>query len=370
MKNKDNELIKKIFGKFFLMVFAWTVGLPLLMVIINYVINHLDFNFVYEHLPEIYYLFRDLYYDCYHSDFFILFFFFIWLCGIIFIVYLTIVKIFNFLNSVSTAFQSILNNDVTYIELPSELKELQNKINNLKSNAIKNERLAKENEQRKNDLVVYLAHDLKTPLTSLIGYLSLLDEINDMPKKKREKYIKIALDKSYKLEDLINELFEITRFNSETIILDKVDINLNIMLEQIIDDFYPILMENDKEIKLDIKDKIILEGDSDKLARVFNNLIKNAIYYSTSKEINISVNKDDNNVIVIISNKGKMISKEKLDKIFDKFYRIDSARTSKTGGSGLGLAIAKEIIELHQGRIMATSDEDLTKFYVYLPLKK
>lgn len=111
----------------------------------------------------------------------------------------------------------------------------------------------------------------------MIGYLSLLSEIKDMPEEQRNKYIDITLDKSYRLEDLINELFDVARFNSEKIILEKEELNLNLMLEQIIDDFYPVLKELNKKIKFTPKEEIKLYGDPDKLSRVFNNLIKNAI---------------------------------------------------------------------------------------------
>ena len=243
-------------------------------------------------------------------------------------------------------------------------------MNQIKKQARKNLRLTQENEQRKNDLIVYLAHDIKTPLTSMIGYLSLLNEINDMPLKQRVKYINIALEKSYRLEDLINELFDISRFNAETIILSKEELNLTMMLEQIVDDFYPILKENNKEITIKSDDKIIIYADSDKIARVFGNIIKNAISYSKEEsEIVINLKKDNNNAIVEVINKGKQISKEKLSKIFEKFYRLDSARTSRTGGSGLGLAIAKDIVELHNGTIIAESNEEETTFRVTLPLK-
>ena len=119
------------------------------------------------------------------------------------------------------------------------------------------------------------------------------------------------------------------------------------MLEQIIDDFYPTLRELNKSIKLNYNESISINGDPDKLSRVFNNLIKNAISYSKEEsEIVINLKKDNNNAIVEVINKGKQISKEKLSKIFEKFYRLDSARTSRTGGSGLGLAIAKDIVDL------------------------
>lgn len=259
--------------------------------------------------------------------------------------------------------------DITDI-FPREQAEISAQITEIKSKLLHNEQVLKEETTRKNDLIAYLAHDLKTPLTSTIGYLSILDEIDDMPKEQQKKYIGVALDKSYRLEELINELFDIARFNSEEIILEKEELNLNLMIEQIIDDFYPILKELNKEIKLKTKDNMKLYADPDKLSRVFGNLVKNAINYSSEEsDIIINIEKTDSDIIVEVKNKGKQIPKEKLDRLFEKFYRADSSRTSKTGGSGLGLAIAKDIVELHNGAITAESNENETTFRVELPIK-
>lgn len=369
MKN-DNKLLKSTFRDIIIKMFGWSIGFPLILIIIINIIDRLEFQWLYNISPKKYYLLKDFFYNFTNSSLLIIILAIIWLIGILNILYQFIKKYNSFIFSLSDSASKLFDKDVEYIELPKELEKFQIKLNHLKRENEKNERLAKENEQRKNDLIVYLAHDLKTPLTSTIGYLSLLDEIKDMPNLQRERYIKIALEKSYKLEDLINELFDIARFNSETIILEKDDLNLNMMLEQLVEEFYPILKENDKEINLNIDSKIIINGDSNKLARVFGNLIKNAIYYSTDKLITIDVSEDNEKVKLIFSNKGKKISEEKLKRIFEKFYRADSSRTTKTGGTGLGLAIAKEIIELHNGTIKATSDEEYTKFYVELPIKK
>mgnify|MGYP000218956010 FL=1 len=278
-------------------------------------------------------------------------------------------KIFSYVFAVSESADKLFDKNVEYINLPPEMVEVEKKLNHFKTEAIKNERLARENEQKKDELIVYLAHDIKTPLTSMIGYLSLLSEIKDMPQEQRNRYIDIALDKSYRLEYLINELFDVARFNSEKIVLEKEEINLNLMLEQIADDFYPTLKEMNKKINFTSDEKTILYADPDKLSRVFNNLIKNAVNYSKENtDIDISILNKENQATVKITNKGKQIPKEKLDKIFEKFYRLDSSRTSKTGGSGLGLAIAKEIVELHGGRIYAESDMKETTFSVILPI--
>lgn len=275
----------------------------------------------------------------------------------------------SYINVISDSSEKLFDGSEEYIDLPPEMKELEVKLNHFRSESIKNKKSAEENEKKKDELIVYLAHDIKTPLTVVIGYLSLLDEIEDMPLEQRKKYIELALNKSYRLEELINELFDIARFNSEKIILEKEELNLNIMLEQIIDDFYPMLKELNKNINFTSDNNITIYADSDKLSRVFNNLIKNAINYSKENtNIDINVKKKDKEIKVEIINQGKMIPKDKLDKIFENFYRLDTSRTSKTGGSGLGLAISKQIVELHNGKIEVTSNKDKTTFKVSLPL--
>ena len=252
------------------------------------------------------------------------------------------------------------------IKLPDELKEAEEKKKKKKKEALFNERLAKENEQKKNDLIVYLAHDLKTPLTSIIGYLSLLDEEKNLSTKQKNKFIKIALDKSNKLEELINELFEITKYNSETLTIKKEKLNLILLINQVIDEFYPILKEQNKEINFSTQKDIFIEADSIKMARVFNNLIKNAINYSyENSPINIDI-KEDKDLIITISNKSKTLTPNELDKLFDKFYRVDYSRNTKLGGSGLGLAIAQEIIKLHSGEITVEDENEDTSFFVHL----
>ncbi len=369
LKN-NNLLVRKTFLRFLVKMGIWTIAFPIFFFLLSASVNQMDFQWLYDYSPKIYYDAIFLFQTLFQSHNLLIVGLIIWFIGFIIMLYLMIHKLYSYVNIISKASENLLNKKVEYIELPPEFLELQKKMNHLKKEAEKNEQLARESEQKKQDLIVYLAHDLKTPLTSMIGYLSLLDEIKDMPKKQREKYIKVALDKSYRLEDLINELFDIARFNAETILLEKEEINLTLMLEQIIDDFYPILKEEKKKINLHYQAKVLLEGDPDKLARVFGNLIKNAIYYSKDSLISIDVAVADQFVTITTSNRGKKIPQEELSKLFEKFYRADSSRTSKTGGSGLGLTIAKEIIELHEGSIKATSDNEFTKFIVRLPIKK
>ena len=370
LRSKKNKLLKKTFINFVIKILVWSICMPLGIFLLVALIDRLSFQWLYDISPEIYNNFREFFYSITTVRALVIPIIIIWVIGTLVLLYRLLKKVFGYIDEIGKATEDLVNKDVEYIELPDELEEIKNRMNHLKRESEKNEKLAKENEEKKDELIVYLAHDIKTPLTSMIGYLSILDEIDDMPKKKQKNYISIALDKSYRLEDLINELFDVARFNSEKIVLEKEELNLNLMLEQIIDDFYPTLRELNKSIKLNYDESICINGDPDKLSRVFNNLIKNAISYSKEEsEIVINLKKDNNNVIVEVINKGKQISKEKLSKIFEKFYRLDSARTSRTGGSGLGLAIAKDIVELHNGTIIAESNEEETTFRVTLPLK-
>lgn len=370
LKNNDmKKIVKSTFWSFIVQCMISLTIMGIIMIILAESRAIFDFQWLYNIFPHLYDLLDNIYELVFERAYFIFIIFGITLIIVLSLLYKLLNKIFSYVFAVSESADKLFDKNVEYINLPPEMVEVEKKLNHFKTEAIKNERLARENEQKKDELIVYLAHDIKTPLTSMIGYLSLLSEIKDMPQEQRNRYIDIALDKSYRLEDLINELFDVARFNSEKIVLEKEEINLNLMLEQIADDFYPTLKEMNKKINFTSDEKTILYADPDKLSRVFNNLIKNAVNYSKENtDIDISILNKENQATVKITNKGKQIPKEKLDKIFEKFYRLDSSRTSKTGGSGLGLAIAKEMVELHGGRIYAESDMKETTFSVILPI--
>ena len=370
LKNNDmKKIVKSTFWSFIVQCMISLTIMGIIMIILAESRAIFDFQWLYNIFPHLYDLLDNIYELVFERGYFVFIIFGTTLIIVLSLLYKLLNKIFSYVFAVSESADKLFDKNVEYINLPPEMVEVEKKLNHFKTEAIKNERLARENEQKKDELIVYLAHDIKTPLTSMIGYLSLLSEIKDMPQEQRNRYIDIALDKSYRLEDLINELFDVARFNSEKIVLEKEEINLNLMLEQIADDFYPTLKEMNKKINFTSDEKTILYADPDKLSRVFNNLIKNAVNYSKENtDIDISILNKENQATVKITNKGKQIPKEKLDKIFEKFYRLDSSRTGKTGGSGLGLAIAKEIVELHGGRIYAESDMKETTFSVILPI--
>lgn len=273
------------------------------------------------------------------------------------------------MNQITNAMQQVLLSNQNLPALPQEYEEFKIQLMQLKAMEQHSRQLAQAEMQRKNDLITYLAHDLKTPLASVVGYLCLLNEAPDMPEKQKEKYTNVALQKAYRLEELINEFFDITRFNLQSLVLNKEKINLSLMLRQMADEFYPMLVPKGRKATVHVApEDLTLTGDADKLARVFNNILKNAIAYSFENSvIDISATQQDKNIVIIFTNHGEPIPPQKLDTIFEKFYRLDSSRSSNTGGAGLGLAIAKEIVTAHGGTITAESDSERTMFTVKLP---
>ncbi len=275
----------------------------------------------------------------------------------------------RFFNAINKGIDALLQENMQ-ISLPQELMPIERKLHLVQQTLQNRERATREAEQRKNDMVMYLAHDIKTPLTSVIGYLSLLSEAPEMPAEQRAKYIGITLDKAQRLEQLIDEFFEITRYNFQQQQLTLETINLYYMLVQLTDEFYPLLQAHGNTIKLQAPTELTVYGDAEKLARVFNNILKNAVAYSyPNTPICITAKIEEQNLEINFMNQGQTIRPQKLQSIFEKFFRLDSARASNTGGAGLGLAIAQEIVHLHGGEITASSADEITCFSVRLPVK-
>lgn len=283
------------------------------------------------------------------------------------IIYRFISKKVNELNKIYNAIDNVYNDDVTNIELPNSLWMFSDKLNKIKYEYMANKNKAKDAEQKKNDLIMYMAHDLKTPLTSVIGYLSLLNDEKNISKELQEKYLKIALNKSMRVEELTNQFFEITRYNLQDMPINKNKIDLSLLLDQLIDESYPMMQKRNLKFNVTKPNNLSFVGDGDKLARAFGNLIKNAINYSyENTEIEIEMKEQEEKIRIIFRNKGDKIPEYKLEKLFEKFYRGDESRTSETGGTGLGLAIAKDIIELHNGSINVKNDNEFIEFYIEL----
>lgn len=245
--------------------------------------------------------------------------------------------------------------------------------------AAERERQLADESARRSDLVTYLAHDLKTPLTSVIGYLSLLDEVPDMPEAQRVRYTGVALDKACRLERLVNEFFDITRYSLTNIELELAPVDLAGLLVQLSDEFYPALAAHGNVAQVTVAgtartveqpgEPLMVTADAARLARVFGNLLRNAIAYSDEgTPIELAAVEEEGRVVVTVSDVGATIPSHKLRAIFDRFFRLDESRGSATGGAGLGLAIAREIVELHGGAISAASENGRTTFSVELPV--
>lgn len=285
--------------------------------------------------------------------------------------YISLSKMVKYFRQVEEGIENIAQDSKESIHMITELKPIENRLTEIKSTLKRREMEALEAEQKKNELVVFLAHDLKTPLTSVVAYLSMLDSYPDMDAEKREHYTHIALEKSIRLGELIQEFFEITKYNLQDIVLESTELNMSLMLEQLADEFYGVLREKNLTCEVEAEENLMVWGDADKLARVFENLLRNAVAYcNPNSVIRVMAQRTKQGVQIQFINTGKVIPPEKLEQIFEKFCRLDEARRSDTGGAGLGLAIAKEIVELHGGMIRAESNEGVTRFFVTLPEKE
>lgn len=290
-----------------------------------------------------------------------------------FIVFRTYLNWFTvYFEEIGKGMDSLLQEKSEDISLTPELFPLERRLNTVKHTIEKQKSDILTTEKRKNDLIMYLAHDLKTPLASVIGYLNLLRDEKEISEEVRNKYLAISLEKAERLEDLINEFFEIARFNISDITLQYSRISLTRLLEQVLYEFDPMLKEKGLTGKLQAQKDVTLRCDANKIQRVFDNLLRNAVMYSDEGgEIEITVQSDQAQAVTItVSNYGDTIPEEKLNRIFEQFYRLDDARSTNSGGAGLGLAIAKQIVELHGGSIEAQSGEGRTKFCVTLPVSE
>lgn len=221
-------------------------------------------------------------------------------------------------------------------------------------------------ERQKNELITNVAHDLRTPLTTIVGYLELIKDDTALSKEDVHKYSGIAYEKSIRLQEMMDDLFEFTKLDNADIKLNKSMINLSGLIMQMTDEFYPSFKDCNITPIVDLpEENIYVQGDGQLLARVFDNLISNALKYGYhNTDLKIEVSGDEKYAIVKVINHGDTIASEDIPLLFNKFYRTDSSRNSKTGGTGLGLAITKNIVDLHHGDISVTSDDQITTFIV------
>lgn len=252
----------------------------------------------------------------------------------------------------------------------TDLQKVIDSINALVDSTVASMEEERQIEQSKDDLITNVSHDIRTPLTSIIGYLGLLksSELNE----DQAKYIKIAYDKALQMKALAEDLFEYTTLRSSTnnkLVL--APLHVNSMLEQVAAGFE--LEAEKKNITFNVATRprdLVIDADAKMIVRMLNNLISNALKYGHgATEINLIANKVNNKFVELrVENNGEQIPKKSLQKIFDRFYRVESSRNLKTGGTGLGLAITKSIVDLHGGTIKCQSTSELTSFIIQLPL--
>ncbi|MBT8849059.1 sensor histidine kinase [Lactobacillus delbrueckii subsp. bulgaricus] len=252
----------------------------------------------------------------------------------------------------------------------NDMQKVIDSINSLVDSTVGAINEEKAIEQSKDELITNVSHDIRTPLTSIIGYLGLLKNGAVTSQEDMLKYINIAYDKAEQMKSLANDLFEYTTLKSTKTKLNVTPINIKGMMEQVAAGFE--LEAEKKGIAFSVKarpDDLIVNADVEKLVRVYNNLISNALKYAAgASRINLVANLINHEQVELrVENNGEPIPKDKLKKIFDRFYRVESSRNTKTGGTGLGLSIVQGAVELHGGTIRCESNKDWTSFIILLP---
>lgn len=278
----------------------------------------------------------------------------------------------NYLREVAAGVRRMRDGDLESkikVKGKDEISQIAYALNEMQVKLKTNQEIKQQAEQTKDELITNVAHDLRTPLTSIIGYLDLVRRDAILTPEQQKKYIGIAYDKSKSLERLIEALFDYTRYDKQKVVIRPKKIDFCQFIMQISEEFYPSFSEKQIECKMEIpKHPIYVNVDGELMARAVGNLISNAIKYGADgKQVRMKIEKTENNKVKFsIINYGKVISEKDLEQIFDKFYRVEQSRSAKTGGTGLGLAIAKNIVKLHDGTIQAKSDINGTIFEILL----
>lgn len=251
----------------------------------------------------------------------------------------------------------------------NELRELAVHTNGLVERLKRSLDEERRAEQTKNELITNVSHDLRTPLTSILGYLGLVEQDRYRDEVELRHYVAIAYDKSQRLNVLINDLFAYTRMRNGAIAMQKVKLNLVELIGQLLVHHRLAMKDAGMESAVHAaQSEIAVMGDPNHLARVFENLLTNAISYGKDgRKVDFHVRQAAEMAVAEVVNYGDPIPSTDLPYIFDRFYRVDKSRTEHDGGSGLGLAIVKSLVELHGGRIEAESDAYRTVFRVFLP---
>jgi signal transduction histidine kinase len=280
----------------------------------------------------------------------------------------------EYINEISESIKVIAKGNLHY-KIKSrghdEVSSIAENINLMSSALAKNEQEKLKAESLKNQLITNVSHDLRTPLTSIMGYLGLVRDGHYNNDMELEKYLGIAYQKSERLKSLIEDLFEYTKYSGDEVELNFIDINICDLVEQVVEEFVPVFKENQLDIEMicNREEKYILNVDPDKMVRVMDNLFMNVIKYSDKpSNVEIEVKRIENNVNFVITNVAMGMNSDNVEFLFDRFYKTDMSRSSENKGSGLGLAISKSIISLHSGEIYAKYNDGKLSIVIELPL--
>lgn len=227
-------------------------------------------------------------------------------------------------------------------------------------------------EKSKDELITNVSHDLRTPLTSIIGYLGLIEDHQYQSEEDIVKYSHIAYDKAKQMKDLVEDLFEYTKVQQHGAPVNLMTVDLGQLLEQVGASFE---LEADKKgMAINVSCEptpLSITADPEKLGRLFSNLVANALKYGHGASyIHLTAKQLGEKVVITVADDGEKIPAEAVKHLFERFYRVESSRNKATGGTGLGLAIVQSIVELHHGSVTARSDDQETAFVVTLPVKQ
>lgn len=255
-------------------------------------------------------------------------------------------------------------------ELSGDHRRVVDSVNSLVDSVISSMEEERALKQSKDDLITNVSHDLRTPLTSIIGYLRLIEDRQFKNEDDILKYTHTAYLKSIQMKSLVEDLFEYTKVSQSNPHLTINTINVDSMLQQLAASFELEAKQKHFVITSQCTPKgLEITGDAEKIGRVFNNSITNALKYGNGgKNIFLSAKQINDTVIFEVANDGEKVPAEALGKLFDRFYRVEGSRSKATGGTGLGLAIAQSIVEMHNGTIEAHSNDKRTSFVIQLPL--
>lgn len=292
----------------------------------------------------------------------------LWVLGALAVVLAVLNRSIRYFDELSSAVAGLFADRTAGITLSDNLSIARAELIDIQNRALSDARAAEMAEQRKNELVAYLAHDIRTPLTSVLGYLSLLKDSPDLPLEARARYAGIAYEKAERLEALIDEFFEITRYNLQSIPIERQQVDVELFCRQLADEFFPECEAQNVTMRIAAPENATFFIDPDKMARALSNVLRNAVAFAEAgSEVRLAAKVQPGQVTLTVTNRGREISAVHLQSIFEKFFREDGARSTNQGGAGLGLAIAKEIVQAHSGIIAATSENGVTTFTIVVP---